>query len=76
MIHYLAPSFDDYSLLDLPLDDGENQMRRMRRIMVNAIDGRLVLIGCFAGDVPAGVAVASEAGEVTAGDLQADAVAR
>jgi hypothetical protein len=51
-------------------------MRRMRRIMENATDGRLVFIGCLAGDLPAGVAVAVEAREVAAGDLQADAMAR
>jgi hypothetical protein len=57
-------------------DDRENQTRWMHCIMENAINGRLVLIGCFAGDVPTRVAVAIEAGEVAARDLQADAVAR
>ena len=48
----------------------------MRGVMENAIDGRLVLIGGFTGDVPSGVAVPIEAGEVATGDLQADTVAR
>ena len=48
----------------------------MRGIMEDAIDRRLILIGRFAADFPAGVAVAIEAREVATGDLQADAVTR
>ena len=48
----------------------------MRRIMENTIDRGLVLIGSLTGDLPACVAVAVEAGKVTARDLQPDAVAR
>jgi hypothetical protein len=51
-------------------------MRRMRRVMEDAIDRRSVLIGSFARDLPARVAVAVEPWEVAAGDLQPDAVAR
>ena len=51
-------------------------MRGMRRVVEDAVDRGLVLIGSFPGDLPARIAVAVEAREVAAGDLQANAVAR
>src|SRR5947209_2854349 len=59
-----------------PFDDRENQTRRMRRVMEDAIDPRSVVISRFAGDLPARVAVAVEAREVAARNLVQDAVAR
>jgi hypothetical protein len=38
--------------------------------MENLIDSWLVLIGCFPGDVPSGVAVAIKPCKITAGDFQ------
>jgi hypothetical protein len=58
-----------------PLDDGKNQTRRMRGIMHNTVDRRVVLIGGFVPDITAGVAVACKPWEVAARHLQPDAVA-
>ena len=44
-------------------------------IMKDAVDRRLVLVGAFLGDDPTGVAVAVKSREVTARNLQPDAVA-
>jgi len=41
-------------------------MRRMRSVVEDAIDRRLILIPAFAGDDPTRVAVAVKSGEVAA----------
>src|SRR4051812_36402437 len=48
------------------LNDREHQTRRMREIMHNPVDRRLVLIGCFMHDISARVAVTREAWEIAA----------
>ena len=50
----------------LSKDEGKNEMRRMRGVMEDAIDRRLVLIDCLAGDVPTRVAVAVKTREIAA----------
>ena len=60
----------------LSFNNWENQTRRMRRVIEDAIGRRSVLIGSLARDLPARVAVAVEPWEVAARDLQPDAVTR
>ena len=50
-------------------------MRRMRGVMEDAIDCRLILIPAFAGDYPTRVAVTVKTREIAARNLQPDAVA-
>src|SRR3954451_13777359 len=56
------------------LDDRQDEPRGILGVVVDRVGGRDVGLGRFAGDQPAGVGVAAEAGKVAASDLQADPV--
>jgi hypothetical protein len=49
-----------------PLDNWKDQPGRMRGIVEDAIDRRVVLLGCLMHDITARVAVAGEAWKVAA----------
>src|SRR6266567_9414324 len=62
------------SLRSVALDDGQNQMRGVRGIMVDPVDGLHEILLGFSLDDSARVGIAIKTREVGTGNLQADAV--
>jgi hypothetical protein len=69
-----SPAMRRAAACNSTLDNGEDQSGWVVLVVQDAVDRGLVLVGGFADDVAAGVAIAVELREVAAGDFEPDAV--